>query len=223
MSACLEYFTLEGRSCAVRIPEGGPWPVACLCEGGLERLTELEADTVVLAGVEGDWERDYTPWPGPALAGRAPFTGGGREHLAFLTGAFLPYLAGHYPVKAEPASTALMGYSLGGLFALWALGQTGRFGLIASLSGSLWYEGWLQYLERPVPAEARVYLSLGKDEVRTRGPMGAIGENTRRTAELLAERLGEERVTLEWNRGGHFTGIPNRWRKALTWAAKNFQ
>ena len=217
--------TLDGRLCTVLCPETKvPLPCVYICSGQAlpgeweTVLADMRRD-VLICHVAADWERDYTPWPAPGLPGREAFTGAAGAYLRFLTETVRPTLLSAYPVHREAAYHTVAGYSLGGLFALWALFQTDAFGAAASLSGSLWYDGWTDFLETHVPPQdARVYLSLGRSEERAGNPrMTAVGENTRRTYECLVKTLGEDRVTFEWNRGGHFTGIPNRWRKALAW------
>lgn len=221
--------TLDGRLCTVLCPETKvPLPCVYICSGQAlpgeweTVLADMRRD-VLICHVAADWERDYTPWPAPGLPGREAFTGAAGAYLRFLTETVRPTLLSAYPVHREAAYHTVAGYSLGGLFALWALFQTDAFGAAASLSGSLWYDGWTDFLETHVPPQdARVYLSLGRSEERAGNPrMTAVGENTRRTYECLVKTLGEDRVTFEWNRGGHFTGIPNRWRKALEWMAAN--
>ena len=87
------------------------------------------------------------------------------------------------------------------------------------LSGSFWYEGWLEFLQKQrLAAKGRVYLSLGKKEEQNGpAPLRRVGACTRDTASLLQQQLGEDAVTVEWNPGGHFTDVSGRWRKALTW------
>ena len=105
-------------------------------------LTEaVEAIPCLLAAVEPrDRDADYTPWPAPPLkAGESPFAGRAEEYLAFLTGRLLPELEDRYPF-ADARRRGLMGYSLGGLFALYALYRTDAFCWLGCLSGSLWYE-----------------------------------------------------------------------------------
>ena len=100
----------------------------------------------------------------------------------------------HYRTKPEPEHTALAGYSLGGLTALYALYQTDSFGWIASLSGSLWYDGFCEYMEkeRPLRREVNVYLSLGKKERLSRNPrMGKVAECTERARQILESQLGQ--------------------------------
>ena len=89
-----------------------------------------------------------------------------------------------------------------------------RFSLVRRLDGIL-------RDARAAAGHARLS-PLGRSEERAGNPrMASVGENTRRTYAHLVKTLGEDRVTLEWNRGGHFTGISNRWRKALEWMAAN--
>lgn len=215
-----ERFTLQGRECFLSCSEkGGAELAICLCGGGMERWLPPLCDafpTLALYGARGEWERDYTPWPAAGLPGRPDFAGGARAHLRFLTDVLTPYIAAQ--TGARPA--ALVGYSLGGLFALWGLCNTGVFPRFGSISGSLWYPGWLEYLAaHPPGGGAEVYLSLGRDEARA-GPaiLRTVEASTQRTAALLQAALGEGQVRVERNRGGHFTGVQNRWMKALRWA-----
>lgn len=255
MRGSLQRVSLDGRECLIFVPEGtGPWGVAFLCGGEMEPLLkELAPDLpeMLLFAPQADWERDYTPWPAPALPDRDPFLGGGPRFLRFLTETAKPWLDARFPTLPGSEHTLLAGYSLAGLFALWAACNTDLFGRVASLSGSLWYDGWVAYLQEHRPdANSRIYLSLGKREGYApstahlpsaeppsgttrelltpagapqppRSPMAAVGDCTQQTFRLLAETLSPEQLVLEWNRGGHFTGIPNRWRKGLLWLTRD--
>ena len=53
----------------------------------------------------------------------------------------------------------LCGYSLAGLFALWAVYQTDFFAGTAAVSPSVWYPGWLGYAEEHRALTPAVYLS----------------------------------------------------------------
>lgn len=61
--------------------------------------------------------RDFTPKP---MAGR-PGSGGGAAFLAYLEGDIIPFVERTY--RTIPTDRALLGHSLGGLFALWAMEQ----------------------------------------------------------------------------------------------------
>ena len=217
-----EICLISGREYVLRIPKGGgPFPLAVLCGGDMrEELDRLAAGRSprILLSPSASWERDYTPWPAQAPAGRAPFLGGGPAFLEEIQVA-LEILEARLPILPGRESRAILGYSLGGLFALWAFCAGETFGAAASLSGSLWYEGWTEYLAAHLPEQGgRVYLSLGKKEEKS-GPaqMRLVGERTRETAGMFraAGRFGE--VPLEMHGGGHFTDIPGRWRRAMEW------
>ena len=169
-----------------------------------------------------DWEIDFTPWPAPTLQGGRPFAdgsvlGGAPAFLHWVEGELLPVLGARFAL--DPAQNSVLGYSLGGLFALWAVCQSEAFSQCACLSGSLWYPGWVNFLKEHAPKPPqRVYLSLGKKEEKS-GPavMRAVGDATRQSAGLLAQSLGSENTVLEWNPGGHFATALPRWEKALAW------
>ena len=109
-----------------------------------------------------DWNRDLTPWPAEKVFRQGEdFTGKAPEYLQFWQETLLP------AVEAElgyaPVFRALAGYSLAGLFALHAAAETELFHGVASVSGSLWYDGWLAHLQsKPLPHSLQsVYLSVG--------------------------------------------------------------
>ena len=117
----------------------------------------------------------------------------------------------------------ISGYSLGGLFALWALCESGAFGKAASLSGSTWYPGFLSYFEAHLPDEnKKIYLSLGDREPFGGPPaLREVGVCTEKLYKILTARQRD--AVFEWNRGGHAKGIENRWRKAMRWAAADWK
>lgn len=110
-----------------------------------------------------DWNRDFTPWPAPALSPKAEsFAGDGAATLQWAQSTWLPEV--QHRIPADSAARCLLGYSLGGLCALWMVHQCDAFSGCACCSGSLWYDGWADYMESHGIARpgSRVYLSLGK-------------------------------------------------------------
>lgn len=225
MKGSVKKFTLEGRECACFAPDsaGEGLPLAVLCGWGLEDQIPALAEglpELLLFWNEPDGGRDFTPWPVPPIWEGEKFTGEGGKYLSFLTETALPYLEREFGASTDPACRALLGYSLGGLFSLWAMGKGAGFSAFASLSGSTWYEGFSEYLRAaPLRGTEAVYLSLG-DREEFGGPprMRAVGDCTREIYGELSARLPD--VTLEWNKGGHGKGVQGRWRKALEWAAR---
>lgn len=176
----------------------------------------LPAPKPALAAIDGlDWDRDLSPWPAPkAFKGGRDFGGQAQAFLDDLTSTILPAVEAALPVP--PTRRLLAGYSLGGLFALWAATRTDVFHRVASLSGSLWFDGFLDYLEAtPLsPAVEKVFLSLGDREKNTKNPrMATVEDNTRRALALLTDRGIP--AQLELNPGGHFNDVPQRTARGI--------
>lgn len=191
--------------------------------GVLEPGFGKSCEPFLLVGVTPeDWNRDFTPWEAPALqAGQPPFGGRAEEYLGSLTQGLLPELEKRYPIRK--GESALLGYSLGGLASLYALYCTDVFRRIASVSGSLWFDGWTGYMKTHEPKQknARVYLSLGSAEGKTKHPrMAAVSACTEEAKQLLERQLPDGRVLFEQNRGGHFSGVLQRHIRALNWLMK---
>lgn len=190
-------------------------------------LTELVragawTDFLLLSIKPESWNDDFTPWAVPAFrAGEEDPQGRADAYLSCLTEKIKPYMDAHYRTKPEVEHTALFGYSLGGLAAIYAIYKTDAFGVIASLSGSLWFDDFCEFMERekPVLKNLRVYLSLGKRESRSKNPrMGRVAECAQRVRDILAQQLeNKERICFEWNEGGHFHDIEGRFVKAIVW------
>ena len=194
------------------IPGSGPLAVLTDDPETAEKLKPLLPPCSLLAFPAPDWDRDLTPWSAPGLRkGDGDFGGGAAAFLAELLRAVEEAEAA-LPVR--PAEKLLLGYSLGGLFALWAGTQTAEFSLLASVSGSLWYDGWCEYLAAHPCRAGRVYLSLGEREPKARNPrMARVGDCTVRTEALL--RASGAETTLEWNPGGHFNEPEERMARAV--------
>lgn len=166
-----------------------------------------------------DWNRELSPWEAPPVFGREAFGGGAEETLSFVTGRLLPALLAQLPT--DGLTLCIGGYSLAGLFALWAATRTALFSGVAAASPSVWFPGWLDDVkERPLHAET-VYLSLGDREERAKNPvMARVGDRIR---ELHALLQADRRVTLEWNPGGHFQDSELRTARAFCWVAAQQQ
>ena len=161
------------------------------------------------------WNDALSPWKSPAVWGKQGFGGNAGETLCFLTEQIIPSLKQQYPLPKN-VKIILGGYSLAGLFALWASIQTNLFYGIAAASPSVWFPGWMEF-ERQHPIQAqRVYLSLGDKEEHTKNAvMAAVGDNIRALHSQLIARVAD--CTLEWNSGGHFKDADLRTAKAFRW------
>lgn len=183
-----------------------------LCAGAVQSAWRFVAVEI------SDWNRELSPWPAPAVFGDEAFAGKGRETLQVLLDQIIPQVEGDL-VDNTPRNRILGGYSLAGLFSLWAFYESGSFGAVASCSGSLWYPGWEEYIsKRKALHDSMLYLSLGLKEEKTKNPlMAQVGDATRRTAQFACQDMNIARTILEWNPGGHFTQPLERMARGFLW------
>ena len=162
-----------------------------------------------------NWTDALSPWDASAVWGKQGFGGNAEDTLRFLTEQVISTLKQQFDLP-ENVKIILGGYSLAGLFALWASTQTDLFYGVAAASPSVWFPGWMEFEQRhPIQAQ-RIYLSLGDKEEHTKNAvMAAVGDNIRTLHSRLIERGAD--CTLEWNSGGHFKGADLRTAKAFRW------
>ena len=204
-----------------------------------------EGVSLVNVGVDL-WEENFSPWCAPRVFAKGPnFGDGAQKTLDTLINQVIPWTESE--LTEPPAYRVLVGYSLAGLFSLWAgvsqqvargcqpddvSSQPGAprvdalaatFQRIGAVSGSFWFPGLLDYVEQQLSGGAvgptHAYLSLGDREARTPNPQIM---HVRENAELLASRLESAGITsmFELNRGNHFQNVEGRMQKALDWLVK---
>ena len=119
-------------------------------------------------------------------------------------------------LRITPAERSIAGASLAGLFAVYAAYETRLFDKLCSVSGSLWYDGFVPYMEQNAvsPALRKAYFSVGSREKNTKNPrMRRVEDCTGQAARIL-ERQGVE-TRFEINPGNHFADGAARLRKGL--------
>lgn len=204
-----------------------------------------EGVSLVNVGVDL-WEENFSPWCAPRVFAKGPnFGDGAQKTLDTLINQIIPWAESE--LAESPAYRSLVGYSLAGLFSLWAgvsqqvargcqpddaLSQPGAphvdapigtFQRIGAVSGSFWFPGLLDYVNQQlrggVVGLTHAYLSLGDREARTPNPQIM---HVRENAELLASKLESAGITsmFELNRGNHFQNVEGRMQKALDWLVK---
>lgn len=171
----------------------------------IQRLTGK--DFCLLAVRTADWNSDLSPWPAPAVFGHEDFGNGAAGTLSEVL-----------KICSDRKRTYILGgYSLGGLFALWAAYQTPVFRAVAAASPSVWFPGFVDYMRNNRPECGSVYLSLGDREEKARNPvLASVGDKIREAHAVLQEQ-GIPTI-LEWNPGNHFRDADSRTAKAFAWA-----
>ena len=209
-------FGSDAPACILVQPSARHENATLAAEAG--RLAELSAVPFVLATVElADWTLDLMPWRDGNIS-RDPEAGiHAQETLAYVLTALIPELRDRF----GPLPAILGGYSLGGLFALWASTQTDTFRAVAAASPSVWIRDWVPFARKHVPLAEDVYLSLGDREEHVRNQaIARVGDNIRTQYGLLQEQLGPEHCTLEWEPGNHFTDNEGRLARAFAWCIR---
>ncbi len=150
------------------------------------------------------WDHDMTPWDCPPISRfDTPCTGGADEYLQILLEEIMPEVEKRTDVS--PAWRGIAGYSLAGLFAVYAAYRTDRFSRIASMSGSLWFPDFKDFVlshEMRIRPDV-IYLSLGDKEAKTNNPyLKTVQENTEAIKEYYVS-LGLDAV-FHLNPGNHY-------------------
>ena len=160
-----------------------------------------------------DWNAQFSPWTAPPVFGKDAFSGKGNDTLRFLENGFLPEIKSKFP----ESEVFLTGYSLAGLFSLWALYETDKFNGAVCCSSSLWFDKWDEYASlHRIKSPSTIYMSLGDREEKTKNKvMSIVGDRTRRQAEILKEDPNVEKLYFEWNEGGHFVEPLKRVAKGI--------
>lgn len=176
---------------------------------------------VVLVSVNnpgGGLDDELSPWPAPAVwKGQAPYKGQATAHLKWMTEECMPEVEGRLKATGILQQIPMIaGYSLAGLFALWAGWTSGNFARVASVSGSLWYPGFTDFIRDNAPTGhiGKVCISLGDRESHTRHPlMSQVDTCTAAVVDAVKTR-GIDTV-FEWNPGNHFDHPERRMARAI--------
>ena len=184
-------------------------------EAEAAQIAALSQTPFVLATVElEDWIIDLMPWPDRNISREEEAGRHAPDTLHYILDALIPELKRRFGDRP----IILGGYSLGGLFALWAAGQTDGFKALAAASPSVWIKDWIPYATKQPPMTEAIYLSLGDREEHVKNQaIARVGDCLRVQYALLQRQMGPERCTLVWEEGNHFTDNEGRLARAFAW------
>ena len=200
------------KVCYLILPEG----VSKDLNVDLQHLVERFALSFVM--VEGvDWNDDLTPWPALGVFKKTkPFGGQASTFLTKLCNEIVPKAEGELGLT-NPQRT-LMGVSLSGLFAVWTAFNTDVFQNVISISGSLWYDGFAEWVRTHEisPKVEGICLLLGEKKKNAKEKrMATVEEKTSEIAAMLKEKC-QGKVVFELVEGTHFSPVVPRMVKALS-------
>ena len=186
-----------------------------LLDKEVEEIKSLTDKPFILAAfLIEEWNKELSPWEAPAVFGKENFGSGAHETLSYITESLIPYIKNEYSGVVD---FYLGGYSLAGLFSLWAGYRTDVFKGVAGVSPSVWFPSWDGFIKSNEMKAERTYLSLGDKEEKTRNKvMATVGGRIKTQYEAL-----DNDCILEWNSGNHFVDSDKRTAKGFAWLINN--
>ena len=164
-----------------------------------------------------DWNHDMVSWDSPpAFKNAEPCTGGADDYLRLLTREIIPTAEKELP--GVPSWRGIAGYSLAGLFALYAIYRTDLFSRIGSMSGSLWFPGMKDYIfsHESKRCPDCVYFSLGDKESKTRNPILRSVRQSTEEIQAFYQDKGIDTV-FQLNPGNHYDHAAERTAAGIAW------
>ena len=124
-----------------------------------------------------NWNVQLSPWKADQIVkGVGPFAGHADAFIKSLENEISKTII---DCKLNPSAVYVVGYSLAGLFALYALYKTAIFDGAACCSGSLWYPEFTSFVKENEfkRKPSKLYLSLGDQESKVKNPVFATLED----------------------------------------------
>ena len=177
-----------------------------------EVVQKYPVNIVAISGMK--WNDDLTPWKAPALNPKEEdFKGKAKNFLSSLLSDL--FINTEQSLRLNHPKRHLIGISLSGLFALWASTETNKFNSVASISGSLWFDGFVEWFKEQELLADRYFLSLGDKEVKAKNErLASIGTCTESILQIIQDKSKE--VTFISDEGNHFEFFKERLEKAIS-------
>ena len=177
-----------------------------------EVVQKYPVNIVAISGMK--WNDDLTPWKAPALNPKEEdFKGKAKNFLSSLLSDL--FINTEQSLRLNHPKRHLIGISLSGLFSLWASTETNKFNSVASISGSLWFDGFVEWFKEQELLADRYFLSLGDKEVKAKNErLASIGTCTESILQIIQDKSKE--VTFISDEGNHFEFFKERIEKAIS-------
>ncbi|CUH94736.1 hypothetical protein P22_0802 [Propionispora sp. 2/2-37] len=214
MQGSLMETTYKGHAICIYLPpayrqKASAFPVTYVQDKGylfLESLDELEnrfrrktLREMIFVGIAPNRRNDeYTPWQTKArVEQERDCAGQGAVYLNYLANDLKPYIDQTYCTLKAPENTGITGASFGGLISMYAAYlHPGSFGRIASISGSFWYDRFIEFMRSNELAVTgrRIYMDVGtKEGIFKKGlKQNMVGKNEEAYAVLLEKGFSPE-------------------------------
>ncbi len=166
-----------------------------------------------------NWNVQLSPWKADQIVkGVGPFAGRADAFIKSLETEISQMIV---DCKLNPSAVYIVGYSLAGLFALYALYKTEIFDGAACCSGSLWYPEFTSFIKENEfkSKPSKLYLSLGDQEAKVKNPIFATVEEKTQEAYEFYKSKGIN-VLFEMNPGNHMSDVDKRVARGIAYLLK---
>lgn len=185
---------------------------------GIEKITDK--DFTLLTIYVSDWNNDLSPYEAPSIfKGTSDFKGNADSFLEYVLDLIKKVVLEE---KVKPIYKALTGYSMAGLFAIYTLFKTNEFLKVGSVSGSLWYPLFIEFVEnnKVLHGISTFYMSLGDKEKKTSNKiMSQVETNSLIIFERIKPQFNNSKFEL--NPGNHFKDEDLKIAKCIAYLLNN--
>ena len=184
----------------------------------IEKLTDK--DFSLLTIYVSDWNNDLSPYVASSIfKGISDFKGNADSFLDYVLNLIKKVVLEE---SIKPIYKALTGYSMAGLFAVYTLFKTNEFLKVGSVSGSLWYPLFIEFVKNNEVLQgiSTFYMSLGDKEKKTSNKiMSQVETNSLIIFERIKPQFNNSKFEL--NSGNHFKDEGLRIAKCISYLLNN--
>ena len=184
----------------------------------IEKLTDK--DFSLLTIYVSDWNNDLSPYVASSIfKGISDFKGNADSFLDYVLNLIKKVVLEE---NVKPIYKALTGYSMAGLFAVYTLFKTNEFLKVGSVSGSLWYPLFIEFVKNNEVLQgiSTFYMSLGDKEKKTSNKiMSQVETNSLIIFERIKPQFNNSKFEL--NSGNHFKDEGLRIAKCISYLLNN--
>ena len=184
----------------------------------IEKLTDK--DFSLLTIYVSDWNNDLSPYMASSVfKGTSDFKGNADSFLNYVLNLIKKVVLEE---SIKPIYKALTGYSMAGLFAVYTLFKTNEFLKVGSVSGSLWYPLFIEFVKNNEVLQgiSTFYMSLGDKEKKTSNKiMSQVETNSLIIFERIKPQFNNSKFEL--NSGNHFKDEGLRIAKCISYLLNN--
>ena len=188
----------------------------------LENCKNIDCKEFILVSISNlDWNNETTPWYSKKINKYGEeFLGKADEYIQVLLDEIIPEIKKYIEenLKVKIKNYTIAGYSLAGLFAIYASYKTNIFSRIVSASGSLWFPKFVDFVkENKISSNVeKIYFSLGNKESKVKNQILASVEKNTKEIEEIYKKQGIKTI-YEENEGNHFKDASLRLAKGIKW------